>query len=71
MSEKLKPCPFCGGKAEVAHSWADPRYCTVSCLTENCMGKNWEQDEQGGFASEHRGAQAAIAAWNRRAEVTP
>jgi hypothetical protein len=35
------------------------------------MGKNWEQDEQGGFASEHRGAQAAIAAWNRRAEAQP
>lgn len=52
MSE-LKPCPFCGGKAECftvnSASWV---YCT------DCRCETWVCDTP----------EEAIAAWNRRAE---
>ena len=58
MSEelKLKPCPFCGGKAEIIY-WANGRT-TVSCSVGGCMANI-------SFCSS---AEVAIKAWNRRAD---
>ena len=64
---KLKPCPFCGGKASVFKAYRvvyginlglGTAY-TVACETERCVL------EGGGglFDSEY----SAIKAWNRRA----
>lgn len=55
MSEKLKPCPFCGGEAHLSN-WTDQAYVWCECgvktevyLHSGCVDK-------------------AIEAWNRRAE---
>ena len=55
MSEKLKPCPFCGGEAllwEIKDCDCYRVFCT-KCPC--CMGINLEKDE-------------AIEAWNRRVD---
>lgn len=31
MSEKLKPCPFCGGKGKIEDT-IDKKYCYVFCV---------------------------------------
>ena len=59
---ELKPCPFCGGKAELisikAFEWCDYHY-IARCSNPNCevdpMVKRLEMKE-------------AIEAWNNRAE---
>lgn len=54
MEEKLKPCPFCGGEAELTNVAIIPNAITVRCKECNC-NVNW-------FCKE----QEAIEAWNRR-----
>ena len=56
MSEELKPCPFCGGEAELT-GFGAPEY-WVWC--PNCKAS----------ADMHTGMENAIAAWNARAERT-
>ncbi len=51
MTEKLKPCPFCGGKAEIEGE----RIFWVSC--QECCA------ESNSFIE----LEEAIEAWNRRA----
>ena len=56
MSETLKPCPFCGGEAEVE----DCRYgYYVSCQSPTCL----VSPETGDYETKA----SAIVAWNRRA----
>lgn len=62
MSEELKPCPFCGGEAQVVRKPYEPKVC-VGCGDDACLGFSglgwlYETEEQ------------AAAAWNRRAERT-
>ena len=60
MSEKLKPCPFCGGEA--CWSWyggGRDRGC-IKC--NGCWAKS--------VLVEPERKSEAIAAWNRRAEVS-
>jgi len=57
MNEELKPCPFCGGKAEIIIFSAEYGTLTVGCTNEECditMGKAFFSDEE------------AIQHWNRR-----
>jgi len=54
MSEKLKPCPFCGRKATL---WPMRDYESVFC--ENC-GATFEENVTG------RDTDAQIKAWNTR-----
>lgn len=57
MNEELKPCPFCGGKAEIIIFSAEYGTVTVGCTNEECditMGKAFFSDEE------------AIQHWNRR-----
>ena len=53
---KLKPCPFCGGEAEMS-KWKCGYY--VSCIESDCF----VCPETGDFESREE----AIEAWNKRA----
>lgn len=60
MSEKLKPCPFCGGKAEIRTMiYAGNALYYVRCPRINCFihcftKKKYETEAE------------AVEAWNRR-----
>lgn len=64
MSEKLKPCPFCGGDAELNYGpsfepgVADKTIAAVMCDTAFCPGE----------ISPYRDTARAITAWNTRKE---
>ena len=60
MTEELKPCPFCGGKAEVLTDENEEYY--VSC-TECTALLGYCTDTWGDYSTEDE----AIEAWNRRA----
>jgi len=64
MSDELKPCPFCGGKAALEQllenkddymASCDNDECLVTCVMTHCDSTRKE----------------AIEAWNRRAEQSP
>lgn len=57
----LKPCPFCGGKAELAYGSHDYNVWTVLCCNENC-------NASAGWADT---PEEAAEAWNRRIEPKP
>lgn len=63
----LKPCPFCGGCAEVHTTTSDfiPRKGKAWCYCKKCYstGKSFQDDGNNG-----RFVFSAIEAWNRRAE---
>lgn len=57
MNEELKPCPFCGGEAEIIIFSVEYGTVTVGCTNEECditMGKAFFTDKE------------AIQHWNRR-----
>lgn len=59
-SDRLKPCPFCGGHAEIVQRSKSDRwggtevFHAVECVS--CDANNWDYTET-----------EAAAAWNRRA----
>lgn len=56
-NEKIKPCPFCGSKAEIISFNYEYGTVTIGCTNEDCditMGKGFFTDEE------------AIEHWNRR-----
>lgn len=58
MSE-LKPCPFCGGEAEVKryyHPFSRRSRVTVKCMICRCNSGEWGRVDK------------AIEAWNRRVD---
>jgi len=75
MSEQLKPCPFCGGKANVHTKGLDERFGYADMVTVKCEVCNVsfafmdDQNPKGGYALNGTAKPKAIAAWNRRAEV--
>ena len=59
MEKRIKPCPFCGSKAEIICFNSEYDTVTIGCTNEECditMGKGFFSDEE------------AIAHWNRRNE---
>lgn len=63
MSEKLKPCPFCGGKASVIDHHNDDGSVSVGCADDTCLGFS-------GLGWLYKTEEEAIAAWNTREERT-
>lgn len=59
MSEKLKPCPFCGGEA--AEATNELGCYVITCSVCNCTSQMFLA------ASTEMGIAAAREAWNRRA----
>lgn len=59
MSEELRPCPFCGSKAEMVTNRSGDNF--VRCTNRQCAAKTrlYHENENG-----------ARLAWNRRAERT-
>lgn len=53
MTEKLKRCPFCGGKAFEYYSGSQFEFCEVVCKECGCRSKRKTEEE-------------AIASWNTR-----
>lgn len=71
MSEELKPCPFCGGKAKVKATKKDCTGFTIWCACECgartggfCSDTNKEDDTMENI---EKCKKRAIKAWNRRA----
>ena len=64
MSEKLKPCPFCGGEAELAYggkgSFIAEGISFVRCKECGAVGQKFEVSRK--YSSDEK----AIDAWNRR-----
>lgn len=63
MSEELKPCPFCGGPAELVTAYKGST--AARCTDFNCAGYVSDtalRDEYDGY----RNTGAAVDAWNRR-----
>ena len=60
MSEiKLKPCPFCGGKAEIQYGACDYNVYQAVCKGQNCNAMNGWSDTP----------EEAAEQWNRRADT--
>lgn len=57
MPIELKPCPFCGGKADLVQPGTHRHSCIVECLNCGCRLERLESGDEG----EHSGA-----AWNCR-----
>lgn len=64
----LSPCPFCGGKAKLEHTWTASYW--IEC--DDCGGEvagTWSGDAS--KPQDHKkAARSAIATWNRRASKT-
>ena len=60
MSEKLKPCPFCGGEAYLEPASDTPSI--VICMKCGARGKWFEVSKH--YCSDEK----AIEAWNRRTD---
>jgi hypothetical protein len=57
----LKPCPFCGSRAET-YEIIDDKAWRVGCTNEECIGNSVTYD-YGGYDTERK----AVEAWNTRA----
>lgn len=56
----LKPCPFCGGQAELRASQSgDKIYIVATCLDWDCLGHQMNSREEPAAKARER--------WNRRA----
>lgn len=60
MSDALKPCPFCGGEANIEEAFYDCNHYWAQC--KDCKSGTWSHVEDRNLA---------IAAWNRRANAMP
>lgn len=66
MSEELKPCPFCGGEADVHYFAHDDSECTIMCSNPNCRA-SVSARSCGSMTTAYNRARKL---WNRRAERT-
>ena len=66
MTDELKPCPFCGGPAEVRHVLRCGQDAWTACCDESV-----DPDCCGSTDPTYFKKSDAIAAWNRRATPPP
>ena len=64
MAEMLKPCPFCGGEADVHYFAHDDSECTVMCSNPNCRA-SVSARSCGSMTTAYNRARKL---WNRRVE---
>ena len=62
MAGELKPCPFCGGEAELNESESVFTYFSIWCKNENCIA--------GAVQVKDFDKERLVNAWNTRAERT-
>lgn len=67
MSEKLKPCPFCGGKQIILDCWEGIHGMNYFVRCRKCRITLYSSD--GFMLQSFATAEAAEKAWNSRAEV--
>ena len=63
MREELKPCPFCGGKAELEVL----KYFRGDMYAIYCTADLSPEKRHGHFITDYETEAEAIADWNRRA----
>lgn len=63
MAEELRPCPFCGGEADVHYFAHDDSECTVMCANPNCRA-SVSSRSCGSMTTAYNRARKL---WNRRA----
>ena len=70
MNEKLKPCPFCGGKGNVGVDDFNNKYLVMCGECGVMMGISLEIGVEiiNGWTAEFESAELAIENWNRRTE---
>lgn len=61
MDEKLKPCPFCGGEAEISKEQFDDKD-TSYVMCKKCAARGEFFFVSAKYASNEK----AVKAWNRR-----
>ena len=66
MIDGLKPCPFCGGEADVHYFAHDDSECTVMCSNPNCRA-SVSARSCGSMTTAYNRARKL---WNRRTERT-
>lgn len=68
--KKLKPCPFCGGKANVGVDDFNNKYLVMCGECGVMMGISLEIGVEiiNGWTAEFESAELAVENWNRRAE---
>lgn len=68
--KKLKPCPFCGGKANVGVDDFNNKYLVMCGECGVMMGISLEIGVEiiNGWTAEFESVELAIENWNRRAE---
>lgn len=64
--QELKPCPFCGGEADVHYFAHDDSECTVMCSNPNCRA-SVSAKSCGSMTTAYNRARKL---WNRRSERT-
>lgn len=71
--QELKPCPFCGGRAEVkplgSNEYSKYKFYYPTCMGEirdNCPGIIEEDGDQGGTNCDCKTVVGAINLWNQR-----
>jgi Lar family restriction alleviation protein len=72
MSEKLKPCPFCGKEVAVFTTCKEEEDCAKFEVCEDvgylCIVCDFNKGGCGASGGYHETREEAIDAWNRRAE---
>lgn len=66
ISEKLKPCPFCGESPTLKHDWRYPRGSDDSIYASEVICENWECPIYHADNTYYQTDEEAIEAWNRR-----
>jgi len=72
MSEKLKPCPHCGGEARSVTGWTPKGTCKSFVICTKCETStktyfvNYQYYEISKEEAANKAKQEAIAAWNER-----
>jgi len=63
-AKELKPCPFCGGKAELITNYINHKktFFYVLCIECNAAAKEYSDN----VVFNKAGKEQAIAAWNKR-----